>query len=42
MRQSDELEYMKNNKEESISTLKKKYKEKLATTRLTEGQPIKR
>lgn len=27
MRQSDELEFMKNNKEESISALKKKYKE---------------
>ena len=32
MRQSDELDFMKNNKEESISALKKKYKEKLATT----------
>ena len=32
MRQSDELEFMKNNKEESISALTKKYKEKLATT----------
>ncbi|MEQ9300103.1 MAG: helix-turn-helix domain-containing protein [Cyclobacteriaceae bacterium] len=32
MRQSDELELMKNNKEESISALKKKYKEKLAST----------
>ena len=32
MRHSDELEFMKNNKDESISALKKKYKEKLATT----------
>jgi DNA-binding HxlR family transcriptional regulator len=32
MRQSAELEFMKNNKEKAIATLKKKYKEKLATT----------
>ena len=32
MRQSEELEFMKNNKEESITALKNKYKEKLATT----------
>ena len=31
MRQSDELELMKNNKEEFISLIKKNYKEKLAT-----------
>ena len=33
MRQSDELESMKRNKEEFIEKLKKNYKEKLATTR---------
>ena len=33
MRQSDELELMKSNKEEFIEKLKKNYKEKLATTR---------
>lgn len=32
MRESDELELMKTNKAEFIGTLKKKYKEKLATT----------
>jgi len=32
MRQSDKLEFMKSNKEESIVALKKNYKEKLATT----------
>ncbi len=32
MRQSDELELMKNNKEEFISAIKGNYKEKLATT----------
>jgi DNA-binding HxlR family transcriptional regulator len=33
MRQSDELEFMKKNKEESISALKKSHKEKLAITK---------
>lgn len=32
MRQSDELEFMKSNREGAIEALKKKYKEKLSTT----------
>ena len=32
MRQTDELEFMKNNREGAIESLKKNYKEKLATT----------
>jgi len=32
MRQTDELEFMKSNREDAIEALKKKYKEKLATT----------
>lgn len=32
MRQSDELEFMKSNREDAIVALKKKYKEKLSTT----------
>ena len=37
MRQSDELESMKSNKEEFIEKLKKNYKEKLATKRYTKS-----